>query len=409
MTVLLAAVTVGSLAAQPAGATTAVRGQAQHVTAAAGAAAPLPAGEKRACSVPTQPGEMMCQAVYVIGRTARSSLKAKAGILASITGYRPHDLQSAYGLIKASGRRGKGETIAIVDAFRDPNAAQDLFQYRKQFHLRPCTKKTRCLRIVNEHGRASHLPRADAGWAEEESLDLDMVSAICPRCRILLVEAPDFIGESHFNGDFNHRGVVMDFAAGDYGYGSTNHHFPWGVAYPTDLPFVTAVGGTSLTFAPSTKRHWTESVWGSAASPNGANSGCTNKSRPKWQRGVLSKRHGCRFRVENDVSAAADPMNGVAIYDTFRPPAPQQPGWLEVGGTSAATPIITAIYALAGRPGRHDYPVQYAYRNRGDYNDVLAGQNGMCPRVPWLCHAVKGFDGPTGLGTPNGWKALSRT
>ena len=165
----------------------------------------------------------------------------------------------------------------------------------------------------------------------------------------------NFAGESRFNGDFNHRGHVIDFAAGDFGYGSSDHHFPFGVAYPTGLPFVTAVGGTTLVNSASRGRNWTETVWGTSneAGDQGTNSGCTQFARPSWQKGVTRKLRHCRNRVENDVSANANPATGVAVYDSFQQP---EGPWLQFGGTSEATPIITAMWALAGRPGAHAYP-----------------------------------------------------
>src|ERR1041385_604612 len=102
-------------------------------------------------------------------------------------GYGPADLQAAYALPSASA--GSGKTFAIVDAFDAPTAASDLNTYRSTFHLPACTAANGCFRKVNQSGNASPLPRADGGWAQEISLDLDMASATCPNCKILLVEA----------------------------------------------------------------------------------------------------------------------------------------------------------------------------------------------------------------------------
>jgi subtilase family serine protease len=393
--------------------------------------APLPADQHRACPLPTRPGEMQCQAIYVTsGVTAALAAAARPG--AAVTApYTPNDLRSAYNIGSAARSKGRGVTVAIVDAFRDPNAGGDLATYRQHFGLPACTRKTGCLKIVNQNGRASHLPRANADWAGEESLDLDMVSAVCPHCRILLVEANNsmtramgtaertaarrarfvsnswsggnFRGEQRFNRDFNHPGHVIDFAAGDFGFGNSDHHFPYGIAYPTGLPFVTAVGGTTLVNTPSRGRKWTETVWGNRTDSAGAtNSGCTGFARPSWQKQVTRKLRHCRNRVENDVSASANPSEGVFVRDTYK-----NGGWLEFGGTSEATPIITAMWALAGRPGPHAYPVSYLYKHVRDFYDVRSGTNGSCG-VKWLCHAEKGFDGPTGLGTPRGIGGLRK-
>ncbi|MGH3397179.1 MAG: S53 family peptidase [Streptosporangiaceae bacterium] len=420
MTTLLAAAAVSGLALAPVGAS------ASPAKPSAAAAyrvteAPLPAGEHRACPLPTRPGEMQCQAVYLTptgGRTAHAATAAHLG-------YNPRSLRDAYRLTAASRSKGRGVTIAIVDAFRDPNAGSDLAVYRKYYGLAACTRKNGCLKIVNQNGRTSHLPGASSVWAPEESLDLDTVSAICPHCRILLVEAnnsmtramgtaertaarrarfvsnswsgANFPGESRFNGDFNHRGHVIDFAAGDYGYGTRS---PYGTAYPTGLPFVTAVGGTSLRHVASRGRAWTETVWNSEG--HATNSGCTRFGRPSWQRHAARKLHHCSGRIENDVAASADPQHGIAVFDTY-----QETGWMEFGGTSEATPLITAMWALAGRPGPHAYPVSYLYKHPGKFYDVRIGNNGSC-KVRWLCHAERGFDAPTGLGSPLGLNGLRR-
>jgi subtilase family serine protease len=436
MMALLVSAAAGSLALQQAGAF-ASSAQPAAARAARISEAPLPAGEGYACPVP-KPGYVQCQAVYMSGRSAVPARGARATLDAAPP-YTPNDLRSAYKLTSASRTKGRHETIAIVDAFRDPDAAKDLTHYRQFFGLPACTEKSHCLRILNQNGRASHLPATNAGWAAEETLDLDMVSAICPHCHIVLVEAKNTLtsnmgaaervaarharfvsnswsgaperGDSHFNGDFNHKGDVIDFAAGDFGYGDASHRFPWGVAYPTELPFVTAVGGTSLVNSASRGRSWTETVWGTRTdSEGGTNSGCTTEARPSWQRRVTRKLRNCRGRIENDVSANANPETGVAIYDTFTPASPGLPrGWQQWGGTSEATPIITGIYALAGVPARGTYPSSYPYKHVKDFYDVRIGTNGSCAKkVKYLCHAERGYDGPTGLGTPIGVGGLRK-
>src|SRR5260221_8377726 len=200
----------------------------------------LPAGERAVCPAPSRPGQMQCMSI--IRTTPRGQA---AGAAVRILGYGPSDLRSAYKIALAAARSGRGRTIAIVDAFSDPRAASDLAAYRAHYHLGSCTKANGCLRIVNEHGRTGPLPAARRNWAAEESLDLDMVSAICPKCRILLVEASsasvsdlaiaegtavakaarhvsnswsggEFVGQDVFNHFFNHPGVAIDFASGDF-------------------------------------------------------------------------------------------------------------------------------------------------------------------------------------------------
>jgi len=408
----LALAPVGANAAPVKSATTA----AYHVTRPK-----LPAGEHYMCSLPTQPGQMMCDSIYVTAKPGNS-----ADTPDNIPGgYSPRDLRAAYRLTTASRRRGRGVTVAIVDAYNDPRAGSDLAVYRQRYGLPKCTKKNGCLKIVNQNGSTRHLPGNNGHWAGEESLDLDTVSAICPLCKIVLVEAKNtftnslgpaentaarmarfvsnswsggnFTGERSFNHYFKHPGHVIDFAAGDFGYGTT---FPDGTAYPTDLPIVTAVGGTKLVHQASRGFAWTQTVWNEQASGEGAtNSGCTRFARPSWQKRVTRNLRGCRTRVENDVAADGDPTTGIRIYDSFQ--SGVDGPWFPVGGTSEATPLITAIYALAGRPGAHAYPVSYLYKHVRDFYDVQKGNNGRC-RVKWICQAKKGFDGPTGLGTPLG-------
>lgn len=433
MTALLAAVAASGLALSlaPVGASAAPAKPAAAASFHASRAS-LPAGEQYACPLPTYPGEAECQAIYMTAGIAAPAATARPGVAASAP-YTPNDLRSAYDIARAARTKGRGTTVAIVDAFRDPKAGSDLAVYRQHFGLPACTRGNGCLKIVNQNGNARRLPRADANWAGEESLDLDMISAVCPHCHILLVESSNsgtrsmgtaertaarrarfvsnswnsanFRGEQHFNGDFNHRGHVIDFAAGDWGFGFRDHSYPYGTAYPTDLPFVTAVGGTKLVNTASRGRNWTETVWGNRTDTpahDATNSGCTGFARPSWQKAVTRKLRHCRNRVENDVSANADPATGVAVYDSY-----QQSGWLQFGGTSEATPIITAMWALAGRPGAHAYPVSYLYKHVRDFYDVRLGANGTCG-IKWLCHAERGFDGPTGLGTPHGIGGLRK-
>jgi subtilase family serine protease len=268
---------------------------------------------------------------------------------------------------------------------------------------------------VNQNGAASPLPApsGSTGWATEESLDVDMVSAICPKCHIYLVEATGpstanlgtgvdsavkvlkvkFVSNSYGGKDtakdatydtryYKHPGVAVTASAGDSGYL---------VSYPAASQFVTAVGGTDLTKATKTTRGWTETVW------SGSGSGCSKyEAKPSWQTDK-----GCSKRTDNDVAADADPGTGVAIYDTY-----DQGGWLQVGGTSVASPIIASVFALAGKPAKGTYPSSYPYAHTSDLNDVTSGNNGTCTPA-YLCTGEVGYDGPTGWGTPNGLGAFT--
>jgi hypothetical protein len=324
-------------------------------------------------------------------------------------GYGPSSLQSAYSL--PSGTVGSGQTVAVVDAFDDPNAASDLAAYRSAWGLPACGAG--CFTKVNQNGAASPLPSgaAGTGWDVEESLDIDMVSAICPLCHIILVETNSasfsdlgtgvdsavnlgakFVSNSYGGGDsssdtsldtyYNHPGVAVTASAGDSGFG---------VEYPAASQYVTAVGGTSLTTA-ANARGWTETVW------SGTGSGCSGfEPKPSWQHDT-----GCAHRTNNDVAAVADPNTGVAVYDTYT-----QGGWLEVGGTSAASPIIASTFALAGTPTAGTYPSSYLYLHTADLHDVTSGSDGSCSPA-YLCTGETGYDGPTGWGTPDGTGAFSK-
>jgi subtilase family serine protease len=336
------------------------------------------------------------------------------------SGYGPTDIRSAYNLTTDS-----TATVAIVDAQDDPNAEADLAAYRAHFSLPACTSANGCFKKVNQTGATAPLPAADYGWAEEISLDLDAVSATCPHCRILLVEANtptvadlmtavDTAAHTHgvkaisnsYGGPedstitaadrhLSHPGIAITAGAGDSGYG---------VSWPASSRYVTAVGGTSLVPS-SMPRGWSETVW------SGTGSGCSaSEAKPAWQ-----KDKGCGQRTAADVAADADPNTGVAVYDTYNSCgsswfcdlllslglAQGSDGYIQVGGTSLGTPIIAAIFAMAGHGGSPSLP----YRHRTSLNDVTAGSNGSCGGS-YLCTARVGFDGPTGMGTPNGTAAF---
>jgi Subtilase family len=325
-------------------------------------------------------------------------------------GYAPGDLQRAYALPSASA--GSGQTVAVVIAHDDPNAESDLGAYRAEYKIAPCVAANGCLRKLSQSGTSSY-PTAKKEWATEASLDLDMVSAICPNCKILLVEANSeqasdlaiaeneavALGATEVSNSFleteelpeyalayNHHGVPIAAAAGDHGYGA-------GVGSPASYPGVIAVGGTALLPA-SNRRGWTETVWG-GASGAGTQSGCTNEPKPAWQ-----SDGGCAGRTENDLAAVADPNTPVSVYDSYETSSP----WLLLGGTSASTPIVSAAMALASSYTRSFVGARALYAQAsgggGALNDVVSGLDGSCGS--YLCEAQVGYDGPTGLGTLNG-------
>ncbi len=347
------------------------------------------------------------------------------GTTSTPSGYSPADLQSAYGLSSipsSTFATGSPPTVAIVDAYNDPNAQADLNVYRKQFGLNfqnygtTCNSTNGCLKIVGETGSTTSLPSSNTSWAEEISLDLDMVSAICPNCKILLVEAnsatitdlgtsvdtavkmgasvvsnsyggSEYSGETTADSYYHHSGVVITAAAGDGGYG---------VEYPAASPFVTAVGGTTLTGSSGTS--WSQTVW------SGTGSGCSKyEPNPGWQptsgEGSLCPSN----RTVADTSAVANPSTGVAVYDSYG-----ESGWLVFGGTSVATPLVGSIYALANNEsGSTGNAAQSLY---GDLSltEVTSGQNARhC--TDYLCNAADSlsgsfgfYNGPTGNGTPYG-------
>jgi len=412
-----AVVTVcGSPAAMAGAGTTSTAAAGTTSTAAAGttstAAAVSKPDYKAACNAHPARGQAACLALIRINVPAHKGVNP----FATPAGYGPAQLQSAYSL--PSSTAGSGATVALVDAYDDPNAESDLAVYRSQYGLPPCTTANGCFKKLNEKGLGSPLPPTEPpgdDWATEESLDVDMVSAACPLCHIDLVEgnsadfgdlgtavdsavtlgaqyisnsygSRDFSGESALDVYYNHPGVAITASAGDSGYG---------VSYPAASPDVVSVGGTALHQAGG---GWTESVWGSSPGGEGTGSGCSAfESKPSWQTDA-----GCANRTDNDVAAVADPNTGVAVYDTY-----DQGGWLVVGGTSASSPLIAAVYALAGPPSSGSYPAEYVYDRHTPSNihDITTGANGTCTRA-YLCNAGAGYDGPTGWGTPKGVSAF---
>ncbi|HWH11710.1 MAG TPA: hypothetical protein VG165_11330 [Solirubrobacteraceae bacterium] len=381
------------------------------LAASAGTSSPLHRTFKRTCDTPS-PGHAACNAIVVTSPTATTPtqpnpLTAGPNLapLATPAGFGPTDLRSAYAVASAAAANGAGEKVAIVDADDDPNAASDLATYRSTYGLPACTQASGCFTKVNQSGGTSY-PAGNAGWSEEISLDLDMVSAICPNCKIILVEASstsytslgtavneaaalgatqisNSYGGSEFSGEsstgaayYEHPGVDVTVSSGDGGYG---------VEFPAASQYVTAVGGTSLVRA-SNGRGWSESAWSDAGS------GCSSYvPKPSYQHDT-----GCGGRTVADVSAVADPNTPVAVYDSYR-----ESGWLEFGGTSVASPLVASIYALAGGRSPGNTFGAYAYANPSQYNDVVGGSNGSCGGS-YLCTGVAGYDGPTGVGSPNG-------
>jgi tripartite motif-containing protein 71 len=376
-------------------------------------------------------GHAACLAILVPSTSALSSsgvLRAASPTIASSPfsgsgvggGYDPADLRAAYDLPTESA--GSGQTVAIVDAFDDPNAESDLSTYRSRYGLPPCTTGGGCFRKVNQTGGTSY-PAANASWAVEMSLDLDMVSAACPNCHVLLVEAssnengnletaedeavalgatevsnswggPEASGEASDDPIFHHPGVIITASAGDSGYE---------VEYPAASQYVIAVGGTKLTQA-SNSRGWTETAW------NGTGSGCSAfEPKPTWQ----TASPACTKRTNNDVSAVASAETPVSVADSYKLPSEfskPEAGWTLVAGTSVSSPFIAGTMALANAytksfPGADALYKEASQNGTGVLDDVTSGNNvkketKSCGN--YLCEAAPGYDGPTGLGSPYG-------
>jgi hypothetical protein len=363
-------------------------------------------GQDDLAGITQQPSQKVCNAGarWECKAWVRADGSGHIQHYANTSGIGPADIKSAY---KLDTTKGAGATIAIIDAYNYPNAESDLAAYRSNYGLPPCTKANGCLKIVNQSGATSPLPaNSPSGddWSVEAALDLDSASAACPNCKIILIEANDDQGDGLYTSNdtaaslgatvasnswggpdggsgpgleshFNHSGTGYFVASGDNGNTGASPD------YPSTSAYVTGVGGTSLVKSSSGTRGWTEGAW------NGAGSSCSNDiSKPSWQ-----TQSACSGRAAADVSAVADPNTGVAVYNAANG------GWIVVGGTSAACPIVASIYALTGHGNAGP---SYAYGHATSYFDVTTGTNGSCSGA--MCHAGAGWDGPTGLGTPNG-------
>ncbi len=342
------------------------------------------------CAAHPQPGHATCLAMAVAGADGQMITSSKP----LATAFTPADIQAAY---KLTGLTSNGRTVAIVDAYGYSSLESDLANFRSTYGLPACTKANGCLTVLDQNGGTNY-PGNDSGWDLEQALDVDMVSAACPDCKILIVQGnaatwedlesaentaanqPGVvaISNSYVGGNmsddpaYDHKGIAITAATGDGSY--------QGGLFPASDSKVIAVGGTSV-FKDANARGFHETVWG------GSGSGCGVNPKPKWQQGVGTT---CATKANSDVAGAADPSNGgLNIY---------YGGFEQVGGTSESSPLIAAVYALSGRT--KGYPAHYPYARASRLYDIKTGSNGSCG-VP-LCQARKGWDGPTGVGTPRG-------
>jgi subtilase family serine protease len=319
------------------------------------------------------------------------------------SGLSPAQLHTAYRLPNTAPTVQK---IAVVTAYDAPTIANDLAVFSSTFGLPTCTTANGCFTKYNQSGKTSSFPAADSNWALEASLDVEAVHAMCQNCKILLIEATtsslsnmltavdravtlganevvnsygfyEFSTETSFDSHFSKVGVAFTASSGDSGYG---------MQWPAASQYVTAVGGTTLTLNADNTRA-SETAW------SGAGSGCSlYEPKPTWQKDT-----GCTKRTVADVSADADPASGLSVYDTTAYQG--YTGWFRVGGTSLAAPIVASVYALAGNVASTKYG-SYPYTHTAGLYDPISGSNGTCGT--YLCNAVTGYDGPTGLGSPSG-------
>jgi hypothetical protein len=381
----------------------------------------------------------------------------------------PNNILSAYGLTGST--PPIPQTIALVDAFDDATIEHDLEVFDTQFGLPACNAANGCFRKVNQSGKASPLPAAsgekERGWAQEIATDVEVAHGVCQSCRIVLVETNSNSNASLYAGEqtaaalgvteisnswggqepnadnsaFNHPGIVITASSGDFGYLDWFSSEPAQAAnYPASSPHVVSVGGTRLTL--NAAKTWeSETVWNdggeSAGKLEGAGAsggGCSGRfGAPAWQLALPNwAAVGCgSTRAVADISADGDPYSGVAVYDSTESPSGEK-GWAAIGGTSVASPIIAAAFALAGGSQGVAYPAQLLYENLqqdpASLHDVVAGSNGKCLKKfkrnaglsgctseeeatrscasQLVCLAGSGYDGPSGVGTPNGLAAF---
>jgi subtilase family serine protease len=375
---------------------------------AAASAAPPAHPQRPVCPGPVGLDAARCHADVV------TDAKGTPNVTTAPKGYGPAQFRGAYQLPASA---STPQTIAIVDAYDDPKIESDLNVYSSTFGLPPCTTANGCFRKVNQSGVAGSYPKSNSGWALEIAMDVEVAHAICPNCKILLVEASsnslanlaasvnmaaklgateisNSYGGSEFSTEvndtaYNHPGIAVTASSGDSGYGL--------FGYPAASPYVVSVGGTTLSVN-SDNSYGGETVW------SGAGSGCSAYvAAPAWQTADPNwSLTGCGTkRAVADVAAVANPSTGAAVYDTVKYQG--RSGWFQVGGTSLSAPLIAGVYALGGGASSA-YPAAGLYSHQLDspatLHDVTSGSNGTCSTI--ICSAGTHYDGPTGVGTPFG-------
>jgi subtilase family serine protease len=374
--------------------------------------------DKAVCPGPAAEGFARCHAHVIV------DAKGLPATTPTPPGYGPAQFHGAYGLATAPPATAPAQTIAIVDAYDDPTIRNDLSVYDRTYgipDLPTCTSAATksCFQKVNQGGASSPLPAANAGWSLEIALDVETAHEICQTCKVVLVEASSSSGanldtaedtaakmgateisnswgtEAEYSGEvsedthFNHPGIAITVASGDSGY----NHF----GFPAASPYVVDAGGTTLNVTSSAGGY----TWASEQTWSGSGSGCSIYLRAdSWQEAAAGwSLTGCaQARGAADVSADANPNTGAAVYDTTRYQG--RLGWFQVGGTSLASPLIAAVYALAGNAASVEYPASLPYANPAGLHDVTTGPStGTCSTT--ACKPASGYDGPTGLGSPH--------
>ncbi|HWF55802.1 MAG TPA: S8 family serine peptidase [Solirubrobacteraceae bacterium] len=368
----------------------------------------------------------------------RAPIAIERAAAASAQGLSPQQIRQAYAL--PAGGAG-GQRIAIISAFNDPHVAVDLAAYTKHYGVAPCTEASGCLRIINEQGKTKPLPQLDltgGQWNTESALGVELARGVCQTCGITLVEAteddvPDFAHAVHaaalahatvvvttftppedpfdetVAADFSHPGTAFVAAAGE---AATGDGYTGGVNFPSDLPGVLAVGGTVLRRGPS-GAYGSESVWDSTVS------GCSEQEYAGLWQLTDAAEVGCQARrAVVDIAALSEPGASVHITDSGSPGGP----WFDADGTSVSAPIIAGVIGLAGSLGGNEASTLYArgLNDPGAFHDITHGDNGtgcipipspyynIAPTAALICQAGRGYDGPTGLGTPFGLAAFLR-
>ncbi len=457
------------------------------------------------CSRPAQ-GRMTCFAMHLVQKRVPAAMARGAStrrVTASLPkiavglggGYTPGDLATAYGV---NPNAATNQVVAIVDAYDDPNVRSELNAFNSHYGLPPETASS--FRVVNQLGGTQLSATPDSGWAAEIALDAQAVRGLCHKCRIVVVEADDSdstnlgtavstaattihanIITNSYGGSgidpadqakYDHPGVAILASTGDDGWydydqinpGDHSGRGPGAPEVPAALSTVIAVGGTSLYLNDDATR-LREDVWNSngpkdyygfvAGLTGATGGGCSSDyAAPGWQKSVAGySTLGCATgkRSATDIAAIGDPFTGFDIYRSY---GVNTPGWSTYGGTSLASPVVAALWALAGGPGAVKYPALSLYGHfKSDTTrhlfDVAFGGNGLCdtagtascagnwagvtgnpnvdtgfgpvdcawdfttpgPVTPLInrsqCYAKAGYDGPSGVGAPIGLNAFT--